>query len=273
MTIPVRPEYTARPRYRFSTRSTARWFVIAALTVCGAGLTLRVLADAAREHPLVAALVVLACVAVAGCSAPARRSLRIRRAARRTARTLRCAAATAVETAETAEAEAAAAAAEAEAVAAAEAAAAAVEAPVYEVRGVDYTLLDAYEFEQAVADLCERDGCRDVQVVGGAGDLGADVLATAPDGRRVVIQCKRYGPTNKVGSQDMQRFGGTCFAVHEAQLAAVVTTSEYTQPAVEYAEQCGILCFDRQALEDWSAGTGPAPWDTVYGVDDPAVVA
>ncbi|MFD5937236.1 restriction endonuclease [Streptomyces sp. NPDC060333] len=271
MTIPVRPEYPARRRYRFSTRSTARWFVIAALTVCGAGLTLRVLADAAREHPLAAALVVLASLAVAGCSAPARRSLRIRRAARRTARTLRCAAVTAVETAETAEAEAAAAEAEAAAVAAAEAAA--VEARVYEVRGVDYTLLDAYEFEQAVADLCERDGCRDVEVVGGAGDLGADVLATAPDGRRVVIQCKRYGPTNKVGSQDMQRFGGTCYAVHQAQLAAVVTTSEYTQPAVEYAEQCGILCFDRQALDDWSAGTGPAPWDTAYDTGDPAVVA
>ncbi|MFJ9080639.1 restriction endonuclease [Streptomyces sp. NPDC102278] len=270
MTIPVRPESTGRPRYRFSTRSTARWFVIAALTVCGAGLTLRVLADAAREHPLAAVLVVLACGMTAGCSTPARRRLRIRRTARRTARTLRRAAATAVETAETAEVEAAEAAAE---VAAVEAQTAAMEARVYEVRAVDYGLLDAYEFEQAVAGLCERDGCRDVEVVGGAGDLGADVLATTPDGRRVVIQCKRYGPTNKVGSQDMQRFGGTCFAVHEAQVAAVVTTSEYTQPAVEYAEQCGILCFDRQALDDWSAGAGPAPWDTAYGVAGPAVGA
>ncbi|MGA5558001.1 restriction endonuclease [Streptomyces lavendulocolor] len=125
---------------------------------------------------------------------------------------------------------------------------------------VDYTALDADAFEQAVADLCVRDGCLDVEVVGGAGDLGADVVATAPDGRRVVIQCKAYGPDNKVGSQDLQRFGGTCFAVHEAHVAAVVTTSEFTEPAAQYAAQCGILCVDGPGLDAWTDGTGPAPW-------------
>ncbi|MGW8784305.1 restriction endonuclease, partial [Streptomyces sp. NPDC055796] len=125
----------------------------------------------------------------------------------------------------------------------------------------DYDALDADAFEGAVAALCERDGCRDVRVVGGAGDLGADVLATAPDGRRLVIQCKRYDPAHKVGSQDLQRFGGTCYAVHDAGLAAVVTTGDFTGPAAEYAEQCAIVCFGREALLDWSAGVGPAPWE------------
>ncbi|MEU9040048.1 restriction endonuclease, partial [Streptomyces sp. NPDC048352] len=137
----------------------------------------------------------------------------------------------------------------------------ALEDPAADCRPPDYDALDADAFERAVAGLCERDGCRDVRVVGGAGDLGADVLATAPDGRLLVIQCKRYGPTNKVGSQDVQRFGGTCYAVHEAELAAVVTTSDFTQPAEEYAEQCAIVCFGREALLGWSAGTGPAPWE------------
>jgi restriction system protein len=126
--------------------------------------------------------------------------------------------------------------------------------------GGDLAAMDAEAFELAIAALCERDGCTDVEVVGGSGDLGADVLAVAPDGRRVVIQCKRYGPVNKVGSQDMQRFGGTCFAVHEADLAAVVTTGEFTGPAADYAEQCGILCLDRTALTAWADGTAPAPW-------------
>ncbi|MEU6478643.1 restriction endonuclease [Streptomyces sp. NPDC047017] len=125
---------------------------------------------------------------------------------------------------------------------------------------VDYDALDADEFEQAVAALCERDGCSSVEVVGGAGDLGADVLAVAPDGRRVVIQCKRYCDTNRVGSQDLQRFGGTCYTVHDAEVAAVVTTSEFTAPAAEYAAQCGIVCVDGQALRAWSEGTGPEPW-------------
>lgn len=124
----------------------------------------------------------------------------------------------------------------------------------------DLAAMDAETFELAIAALCERDGCTDVEVVGGSGDLGADVLAVAPDGRRVVIQCKRYGPVNKVGSQDMQRFGGTCFAVHEADVAAVVTTGEFTGPAADYAEQCGILCLDLTALTAWADGSSPAPW-------------
>ncbi|MEU6487439.1 restriction endonuclease [Streptomyces sp. NPDC046887] len=129
-----------------------------------------------------------------------------------------------------------------------------------EYAGIDYAALDPYSFEQTVADLCVRDGCGDVEVVGGAGDLGADVLATTPDGRRVVLQCKAYGTGNKVGSQDLQRFGGTCFAVHDAQVAAVVTTSEFTAPAGEYAARCGILCMDRTGLDAWAEGIGPAPW-------------
>ncbi|MFJ5090162.1 restriction endonuclease [Streptomyces sp. NPDC088674] len=115
-------------------------------------------------------------------------------------------------------------------------------------------------FEEAVADLCRRDGCTDVEVVGGAGDLGADVLATAPDGRRVVIQCKRYTPTHKSGSQDLQRFGGTCWTVHGAQLALMVTTSTFTDPARDYADTCGIRLIDGPALQAWTTGETPAPW-------------
>ncbi|MFH8407766.1 restriction endonuclease [Streptomyces sp. NPDC018019] len=124
----------------------------------------------------------------------------------------------------------------------------------------DFLAMDADGFEQAIAALCERDGCRDVQVVGGAGDLGADVLASASGGRRIIIQCKRYGESHKVGSQDVQRFGGTCFTVHEAEIAAVVTTSTFTEPATDYAATCGIRCFDGEQLVTWANGGGAAPW-------------
>lgn len=125
---------------------------------------------------------------------------------------------------------------------------------------VRYHAMKPREFEQAIAFLCERDGCAGARVVGGAGDLGADVLATAPDGRRIVIQCKRYGPTTKVGSPDLQRFGGTCYSVHGAQVAAVVTTSVFTRPAANYGAQHGIRLFDEAALAAWATRTGPAPW-------------
>jgi restriction endonuclease Mrr len=130
-----------------------------------------------------------------------------------------------------------------------------------DTREIGYEALDPDEFEQAIAELCRRDGCLDVDVVGGAGDLGADVVARTPDGRLVVIQCKRYRDTNRVGSQDMQRFGGTCFTVHEADVAVVVTTGDFTAPAIEYAEQCGIVCIDGQQLLRWQDGVGPRPWE------------
>ncbi|WP_432058296.1 restriction endonuclease [Streptomyces sp. bgisy022] len=134
--------------------------------------------------------------------------------------------------------------------------------PVADARPAAYDALDPYEFEEAMAELCRRDGCCDVEVVGGAGDLGADVVARTPDGRLLVVQCKRYGDTNRVGSQDMQRFGGTCFTVHGADVAVMVTTSDFTGPALEYAEQCGIVCVNGSDLLRWRDGSGPSPWET-----------
>ena len=123
-----------------------------------------------------------------------------------------------------------------------------------------YLAMGPREFEKALAYLCERDGCTNVEVVGGAGDLGADVIAWTPVGQRLVIQAKRYGATNTVGSPDLQRFGGTCFTMHAAGVAAVVTTSYFTAPARSYAARMGIRLVDKAALAAWAAGTGPSPW-------------
>ncbi|MFE2246457.1 restriction endonuclease, partial [Streptomyces lavendulae] len=128
--------------------------------------------------------------------------------------------------------------------------------------------VDADGIEHTVAALCARDGCTSVEVVGGAGDLGADVLATTADGRRVVLQCKHYAEDNRVGSQDLQRFGGTCFAVHEADVAVIVTTSSFTAPAAEYADTCGIVRIDGEALAAWTEQRARAPWEP--GADAPA---
>ncbi|MFD6356626.1 restriction endonuclease [Nocardia tengchongensis] len=122
--------------------------------------------------------------------------------------------------------------------------------------------LSPTEFEHALAALCRRDGCRDVQVVGGAGDLGADVLARGPRGQRIVLQAKRYRRGNSVGSPDLQRFGGTCFTIHRADVAAVVTTARtFTAQARAYANTAGIRLMDAGALAAWESRTGPAPWE------------
>ncbi|WP_435972381.1 restriction endonuclease [Streptomyces sp. Qhu_M48] len=137
------------------------------------------------------------------------------------------------------------------------------EVPDVGPEALDHAAVDADGFEHAVAALCARDGCTAVEVVGGAGDLGADVVAVTADGRRVVLQCKHYAEDNRVGSQDLQRFGGTCFTIHEADVAVVVTTSSFTAPAVEYAATCGIVCVDGEALAAWTDQVAAAPWDAL----------
>ncbi|MGW1593435.1 restriction endonuclease [Streptomyces sp. NPDC002343] len=244
MTMPARRIRPRAGRRSFDLRATALFFVLLALAVCVLGFAVRTLAGTAERRP--AWVAVLGLVGLAAVLAWGRRRHRLSgaRTARRAAAALEEGVHTALEEWE----------------APAPAVPATDDRYVTGVPAYDYDALDADEFEQAVAVLCERDGCTGVEVVGGAGDLGADVLAVAPDGRRVVIQCKRYGDGHRVGSQDLQRFGGTCYTVHEADVAVLVTTSDFTAPATEYAEQCGILCFDRPALRAWHDGTGPAPW-------------
>lgn len=127
------------------------------------------------------------------------------------------------------------------------------------------TTIDAYlnatpdQFEQQTAALCRRDGATRIRVVGGAGDLAADVLATTPDGRRILIQCKRYKPGNTVGSDHVQRVNGTYRDIHKCDLAAIVTTSSFTIDARKLARRVGMRLLDGDALAHWARG-GPPPW-------------
>ncbi|WP_436777827.1 restriction endonuclease [Yinghuangia sp. YIM S09857] len=115
--------------------------------------------------------------------------------------------------------------------------------------------MDGPAFERHVAALCERDGCRQVQVNGGAGDLGADVTGRLPDGRFMVIQCKRYAPDRSVGSPDMQRFVGTARPVHNAEVAILVASCRFTAPARDLAHSQRIAPVDRELLALWMNGT------------------
>lgn len=115
------------------------------------------------------------------------------------------------------------------------------------------------EFEHSIAALCRRDGCRRVRVVGGAGDMAADILADTPDGRKMLVQCKRYALHRSVGSPEVQRVGGTYAVVHRADLAVVVTTGRYTDAATAYAHAAGIRLVAAPELSRWAAGGRP-PW-------------
>jgi restriction system protein len=109
-----------------------------------------------------------------------------------------------------------------------------------------------------VARLMRASGFDRVRMSGGAGDMGADVVGYAADGRRVVVQCKRY--SGKLGSPDVQRFAGTARAIHGADEALLVTTGVPSAQAVQVAQLCRITLVDRPALARWVAsGTPPIP--------------
>ncbi len=111
------------------------------------------------------------------------------------------------------------------------------------------------EFERYVAGLCRRDGCTSVEVSGRSGDLGADVIATLPDGRRLVIQCKHYAPHRYVPSGDMQKFVGTAWLHHKADVAVFAATCRFSDAALGLAVQQNILAVHRDLLGQWNTGT------------------
>ena len=111
------------------------------------------------------------------------------------------------------------------------------------------------EFENLIARLLTRDGFTDVRVLGGSGDLGADVTAADREGRRLVVQCKRDAPHRGVSSPDVQKFLGTVWDEHHADVAWYVTTSGFSKPARELAARRGVTMVGRQQLAEWMVGS------------------
>ncbi|MEV8350323.1 restriction endonuclease [Streptomyces niveus] len=144
------------------------------------------------------------------------------------------------------------------------------------VRGLRYGLdqLDALhhtQFEDAVRELMRRDGCPNAVRVGGGGDLGADVKATDPYGRRWVIQCKhrRAGLAGSaVGTPDLQVLNGTARQIHGADVAVIVTNGRVTAPAVAFAKQQRLHVVDRHTLAAWASGSRPL-WELLRAVPPP----
>ncbi|MGW1163527.1 restriction endonuclease [Streptomyces sp. NPDC002519] len=116
-------------------------------------------------------------------------------------------------------------------------------------------VMEDRRFEEFVAALCRRDGCTGVRRVGGAGDLGAYVTGFLPDGRRLVIQCKRYAKHRTVGSREIQTFNGTARAEHGADVPVFVASCVFTKPARDFAARHALCLVDVDLLGFWYSGT------------------
>lgn len=107
----------------------------------------------------------------------------------------------------------------------------------------DVDLMSGSEFEQFCADVLRKNGFHDVQVMGGSGDQGVDIVATKKK-LRYAIQCKCY--SSNLGNTPVQEvFAGRVH--YGCDVAAVMTNSYFTAGAVELARSTGVFLWDR----DW----------------------
>lgn len=113
--------------------------------------------------------------------------------------------------------------------------------------------LEGNDFERMVAVMLREGGCTEVERVGGRGDRGVDVTGVLPDGRSMVVQCKRFGTHRSVVSGDMQRLLGsrTDFG---AEVAIFVTNTRFTSDAETYAQENEIIAIGRNLFASWLNG-------------------
>jgi restriction endonuclease Mrr len=114
------------------------------------------------------------------------------------------------------------------------------------------------EFERFMADLLRQKGYQ-VEETPLSGDQGVDLVLPDLEGKRVVIQLKRW--TGPVGNKAIQAtFAG--MAHYQANEGWVITTSTFTKSARELARSTSVRLIDRDELADWLEGLREEEEDT-----------
>lgn len=100
--------------------------------------------------------------------------------------------------------------------------------------------LSPADFEEMVANTYRAQG-HDVEVVGGSGDHGIDLVVRSQRGEIWLVQCKRY--SGKVGEPVVRDLYGALRA-SDANGAALITTGYITEAARLWAEGKPLHLFD-----------------------------
>jgi hypothetical protein len=112
------------------------------------------------------------------------------------------------------------------------------------------------QFEHRTAQmLMLLEGCTVERWGGGSGDIAADVIVRLPkpDERRVIIQCKHTSdPDTRISSGVVQQVSGVR-QVHNADVAFVVTTGDFTAPARDVARKLGVGLVNGIAYFGWTS--------------------
>lgn len=115
-----------------------------------------------------------------------------------------------------------------------------------------FRVISPRKFEELIAYLYECFGCR-VELTPQSRDFGADILAWhgGPLGAEslIAVQVKRYAYHRKVGLKGIFELHGAVTHYH-ADLGHVVTTSAFTAPARQFANQQHIHLVDIAKLQE-----------------------
>ena len=100
------------------------------------------------------------------------------------------------------------------------------------------------QFEERMAVHFQMMGFK-VQKTPASNDYGADLVLTASNGRRIVVQCKRYA--GNVGVNAVQEIIGA-IPYYRAHSGMLVTNSQLTQNAKRLAQTANIVIWEREIL-------------------------
>lgn len=104
------------------------------------------------------------------------------------------------------------------------------------------------EFEEFCGRALAGMGYQHMKRVGGAGDLGADLVGVDTHGRSTIVQCKRYKPGTRIGSPVIQTFIGMKSVHHNADRGIFMTTADYSRPSIQLAKQHDLVLIDGDDL-------------------------
>jgi restriction system protein len=105
--------------------------------------------------------------------------------------------------------------------------------------------MDAYEFEQFIADVWARQGW-DTTVSQASIDAGIDVTATkeTPYPQKQLIQAKRYGPDTTVSGPEIQQYASLKQQESGVDSVVVVTSNRFTTHAIDRAHELNVKTVD-----------------------------
>ena len=90
---------------------------------------------------------------------------------------------------------------------------------------------DPYVFEKIIGQMYEELGYK-VKQTPKSNDKGKDLIMTK-GGKKYIVECKRYSPTNLIGRPEIQKFYGACIE-ENVEKGFFVTTSDFTSSAKSY---------------------------------------